>query len=73
MVYSLPNSKQLMDKFNRAHRRLETILNKYLNDIYDKCNENTVKRGYNVDKRAINLGPKPHNHYVDKDFSYEFY
>jgi len=73
LVFKLPNDKTIMDKYTRAHKRLETILNNYLNIIYDKCHEKIIKQGYNINTRAINLGPTEHNHYFDKDFTYQFY
>ena len=73
IIYKLPNDKALMDKHTRAHKRLETILTYYINELYDKCKDNLLKNGYNIHTRAINLGPKESNTYDDKDYSYQFY
>lgn len=75
MIYQLPNNKIMTDKLNRAHKRLETLLNRYLNEIHDKCREKIIKRGRDINTRAINTGPKEYNTYfnVDKDFTYQFY
>jgi len=73
LIFSLPNNKVYTEKFNRAHKRLETILNKYINEIYDECDQNIIKYGYDLKRTPINKGPKEYNHYFDKDFSYQFY
>lgn len=73
MIFSIPNSKTYMDKFNRAHKRFETIMNVYLNELYDECNYDLIKNGYNVHRKYINTGPKEYNHYFDKDYTYQFY
>lgn len=74
IIYSLPNSRIVNEKFNRAHKRLETILNKHLNELYDQCQHELIIKGYNVNRRAINTGPKEYNHYhPEKEYSYQFY
>lgn len=73
LIFSLPNNKIYTEKFDRAHKRLETILNKYINELYDQCNHDLIKYGHNVLRRPINNGPKEFNHYFDKDFTYQFY
>jgi len=73
IILSLPVDNKITDKFNRAHKRLETILNKYLNDLYDECRHKLIIQGYNINKRHINIGPKEANNYFEKDFSYQFY
>jgi hypothetical protein len=73
MVYTIPVNADVMDKFNRAHKRLETILNEYLNEIYDICHHDLIRRGYDITRRAINTGPKEANHFFDTDYTYQFY
>lgn len=73
IIYKLPNDKILTDKHTRAHKRLDTILTNYINKLYDECQSNVIRNGRNVYNRAINVGPKEHNHYFDKDFAYQFY
>lgn len=73
LIFKLPAAKLVTDKFDRAHRRLETILNKYMNNIYDQCQYNLKKNGYNILKTPLETGPVGHNTYDDEDFSYEFY
>ena len=73
LIFSIPNHKIVTDKFNRAHKRLETIMNYYINELYDVCKRDLLKNGYNVERREINTGPKEFNQYYDKYFSYKFY
>lgn len=73
IIFSLPDNKLVIDKLTRAHKRLETILNIYLNELYDKCHHTLIKNGYDIYKRSINLGPREANHYFDKDFTYQLY
>ena len=73
LIFKLPNDKFYTDKFDRAHKRLESILNNYLNQIYDQCTHNEYKDGLDVLKRPINIGPKEYNVFFDKDFTYQFY
>lgn len=73
IIFTLPNDKIFQEKFNRSHKRLETILNKHLNEMYDQCNYYIKQDGKDTLKRQINIGPKEYNHYFDKDFTYQFY
>src|SRR5690606_23601794 len=58
LIYSIPNNDVLTDKYNRGHERLETLLGRYLNKMYDKCSYNLRRDGYNVFTRLINTGPR---------------
>lgn len=73
IIFNLPTNKLYTEKLNRAHQRLETILNKYLNELFNKCNQYTLQFGRNIYKKQINTGPKEYNTYLNKDFSYQFY
>jgi len=73
LVFKVPNNIIVMDKHSRAHKRLETLLNNYLNELYDICHHKVLKHGRNIYNRAINLGPKESNHFFDNDFTYQFY
>ena len=73
IIYKLPNDKIFTDKFNRAHRRLDTILTKHINELYDQCKFVMMRDGKNILQRQINIGPKEYNTYFDKDFTYQFY
>ena len=68
LIYNLPNDKNITDKFNRAHKRLETILNKYLNEMYSKCEQELVINGYNIYTTNINTGPTEYNNYENDHF-----
>lgn len=61
IIYSIEESKFVIDKLNRAHKRLETLLLNYLNEVYDEYNKKIVLKGYDIDTKLINLGPKPYN------------
>lgn len=73
IIFKLPTDKEFTDKFNRAHERLETIMNKHLNDLYDVCNTKMIERGRNVITRPLDVGPVGSNVYVDEVYSYQFY
>jgi hypothetical protein len=73
LIFTLPTDKIYTEKFDRAHERLETILNNYLNEMYDQCVFYLNRDGRDVYKREILLGPKEYNNYFDKDFTYQFY
>jgi hypothetical protein len=73
IIFKLPNDKIFTDKFNRAHRRLETLLNIYLNEMYDQCYYVLVRDGHDVLKRPTNTGPKEYNQYFDKVYTYQIY
>lgn len=68
LIYKLPNVKVLTDKFNRAHKRLETLLTKYMNDIYSKCQKHIIINGYNINTKIPNKGPMEYNNYVNNHF-----
>jgi hypothetical protein len=73
IIHSLPTNKYITEKFDRAHKRLETILNVYLNELYNKCQTDILRDGLDIYKRQINVGPKEYNTYFDKSFTYQFY
>lgn len=76
LIYSLPNDKTYTEKFDRAHKRLETLLNKEFNQMYDQITFVTQKNGLDSLKRPVNtdIEPKSYMHYFDnKDFTYQFY
>lgn len=79
-IYAISDDAVVIDKFNRAHKRLETILNKYLNEMYDMCMNSLIINGYNIYRRAINTGPDEYNKEttadytkVEQDFTFKFY
>lgn len=66
IIFNLPTNKFSTEKLNRAHQRLETILTHFLNQLYQKCQENTVQYGFNINKKQIDIGPKGYNIYSDQ-------
>jgi hypothetical protein len=73
LIFKLPVDKEFTHKFNRAHERLETILNKSMNDIYDKCQSNMIEYGKTCITTTLNKGPAGYNIYNDEIYSYQFY
>lgn len=73
ILFKLPNNKLVTEKFNRAHKRLETIMTDHLGELYDVCTNEVLLQGYNNNRKAINIGPKPANHYFDRDYTYQIY
>jgi hypothetical protein len=74
LIFSLENNK-MINKLNKAHRKLNHILNNYLFKMFKKCEDTKLISGYNSDSRLIEFDkPKPHNTYNNNNkFSYEFY
>ncbi len=73
MIFTLPTDRVMTDKFNRAHKRLNTILTKYLDELYGVCKLSLIKNGYNMYRTALNTGPEEYNKYDNKDFTYKIY
>ncbi len=73
IIFKLPTEPPITDKFNRAHERLETILNNKMNDIYDECQNRIIKYGRDTTTTPLAKGPQGHNVYNDEDYSYQFY
>lgn len=73
IIFTLPSDKVYTDKFNRAHKRLETILNRHINQAYDQCTFYFYQNGPNVLTKQINIGPAEYNQYSDKEYTYQFY
>ena len=73
ILYMLPNDPYVTNKFNRAHKRLNTLLTELLNEVYAICNNDLINNGFNVNTLLIHTGPKEYNIYSKNDGSYEFY
>lgn len=76
LIYNLPNDKTYTEKFDRAHKRLETLLNREFNQMYDQITFIQQKNGMDTLKRPVeqDLEPKSYTTYFDnKDFTYQFY
>ena len=73
ILFNLPNNKLYTQKLDNADQRLETLLNIYLNKLYQKCTQNLMQFGLNIYKKQINIGPKEYNTYSNENFSYQFY
>jgi hypothetical protein len=73
LIFNLPTEAAFNDKFNRAHERLETILNKKMNDLYDECEKHIFKNGRNTVTTPLMKGPQGYNVFNDEEYSYQFY
>lgn len=73
VIYSIPANYSLTDKLVRSHKRLETLLNKKINKMYDLCYQDLAINGYNINTTQINVGPNPANLYLDKNFTFQLY
>lgn len=74
IVVNMPDNKMVMDKLDRAHKRLNTLLTAYENEMYEHCRDLLIRDGYNVYRRAINTGPLEANQYIDSNlYSYQLY
>lgn len=72
IIFSLPNNKIIEDKLTRAYKRLDTILTKYINELYKVCINDLVTKGFDTTRKLINTGPREYNNYMEKDYSYQF-
>ena len=73
MIFTLPTDKIMTDKFNRSHKRLNTLLTKYLDEMYGICKLSLIRNGYSTYRLALNTGPEEYNKYDNKDYTYKFY
>lgn len=76
LILKLPNDKTYTEKFDRAHKRLDTLLNKEYNQMYDQVTFIKHKNGPDILKRPVeqDFEPKSYMVYFDnKDFTYQFY
>lgn len=73
MIHTIPDDRGLTDKFDRAHKRLDTLLTVYMNELYNLANDDIIKNGLNRHSQLIDTGPRARNHYFDTDINYQFY
>lgn len=73
IIHKLPRDDIIQDKFNRSHQRFDTILTKYINELYGMCKKDLEKSGYSTFNSIIHRGPKEYNNYNDEIYSYDFY
>lgn len=72
LIYESPPSVEINDKIVRAHKRLDSILLEYLNQLHDICEKDRMVRGWDVTRKIRDNGPKPANVYFEKILSYQF-
>lgn len=77
IIYGAPTSKIVNEKLINSHRRLDKILQGYLDELYDICHRDLLVNGYDSTRNIINTGPKPYNKYLKSStnatFTYDFY
>lgn len=69
-IYTIPDDKQATDKYNRAHKRLDTLLTVYMNELYNICNDKILKNGLNWRTKFIEKGPRAKNYFTDDQFQF---
>lgn len=67
------NSKLMILKIQKALDVLETILNKYMQEMYDIHQYNLLNYGYDSSYYVVNLGPKERNYYSYESYTYDIY
>jgi hypothetical protein len=75
IIFSLPINKDACNKLNIATVALDDIMTTDLDQISYLIDNRLYKRGYDIDTKIIDEGPKAFNEYDDmfKNFSYEVY
>jgi len=75
LIHTIPEDKRYIDKLNNSTIVLDGIMTKHLDQISFLIDEDIYKRGYNIDTKNIDYGPKSFNEYDDmfKNYSYEIY
>jgi len=66
-IYTIPLNKTYKKKLKYAMKRLDGILQYYLDIIEKKYNED-LKKGYNSETQILQKGVKPENFYLEKEF-----
>jgi hypothetical protein len=75
MIFKIIEDKKITNKLDRACKKLDKILGKYLDEMYDISKKDIMKKGYDVSRSLINIGPKPVNHFTNNigDITYDIY
>lgn len=80
LIFSIPDDTVVTEKLVRSHKRLETIMNKYFNQMYDICFKSLKRNGYSIFRHPPETGPDAYNKQVgengvgiQKDFTFDFY
>lgn len=72
LIYNIPVA--MNDKLSTSLVILEEILNRYLVQLKEICDNNIIKNGYNKDRRIIHTGPLQYNRYLNSEIhSYDYY
>jgi hypothetical protein len=75
MIFSLPCSVNNVytSKLNKATEKLNNILDKYLDEMFDKNKKYIYDNGVNIDTIFLTSGPKERNFYSDDKYTHDFY
>lgn len=72
LIYEIPIS--MNDKLSESLVVLEDILNRYLDELREICEDNIIKNGYDKDRHIIHTGPLQYNRYLNSEIhSYDYY
>tara|TARA_Y100000780_G_C13688247_1_gene418495 strand:- start:2981 stop:3658 length:678 start_codon:yes stop_codon:yes gene_type:complete len=75
IIFKIEANKKLTKKLNKACIKLQELLDKRLNEMYDIYQKDIFTNGYDVSRNLIIKGPRPMNQLIDfdKNFTYDFY
>lgn len=64
LIFTIPVSIKVTEKHNKAHLKLDEVMKTYLTTMYNKCKRELSKHGYSIERKHIDTGPRPYNHYI---------
>lgn len=73
LIYEIPLDDNYTDKFNRAHKRLETLLTELINKVYYDIESYRYKKGYDIHSEYIYIGPDSYKDYENEIFNFKIY
>jgi hypothetical protein len=73
IIYTLPPNKFYGNKLIRSIEKLDTLLSRYLKDIYIWNNNYNKTYGYTNESVVINKGPKPINFHSNEPYVFDIF
>lgn len=67
VIIMIPSDKILIEKLNTSMRELESLLNKYLSEIYERNINYINEKGYFNNSKIMDLNMSPYNQYSEHD------